>query len=97
MKRVVIYEMTTSVRFCLSYDSLKLDFIAFKMDNMKYDIYQIYEMTTSVRFCLSYDPLKLDFIAFKMDNISIRKRIVDTDVVNDVTSTRQSVITRVVI
>ena len=55
------------------------------------------EMTTSVRFCLSYDPLKLDFIALKMSFISIRKCIVDTDVVNDVTCTRQSVITRVVI
>ena len=54
-------------------------------------------MTTSVRFCLSYDPLKLDFIAFKMSCISIRKCIVDTDVVNGVTCTRQSVITRVVI
>ena len=43
-----------------------------------------YEMTTSVRFCLSYDPLKWDFIAFKMNIISLRKRIVDTDVVNDV-------------
>ena len=32
-----------------------------------------------------------------MDNISIRKRIVDTDVVNNVTYTYQSVITRVVI
>ena len=56
-------------------------------------------MTASVRFCLSYDPLELDFIALKMDNniISRGKRIVDTDVVNDVTSTRQRVITRVVI
>ena len=54
-------------------------------------------ITTSVRFCLSYDPLKWDFIAFKMGNSSRRKRIVDTDVVNDVTSTRQSVITPVVI
>ena len=54
-------------------------------------------MTTRVRFCLSYDPLKWDFIAFKMNKISIRKRIIDTDVVNDVTFTRQSVITRVVI
>ena len=32
-----------------------------------------------------------------MDNISIRKRDVDTDVVNDITSMRQNVITRVVI
>ena len=56
-----------------------------------------YVMTTSVKFCLSYDPLKSDFIAFKMDNISSRKRIADMDAVNGVTSTRQSVITRVVI
>ena len=54
-------------------------------------------MTTSVRFCLSYDPLKFDVIAFKMHNISSRKRIVDTGVINDVTRSRQSVITRVVI
>ena len=54
-------------------------------------------MTTSVRFCLSYDTLKLDFIAFKMDIISTRKCIADTDVVNDVTYMRQSVITHVVI
>ena len=27
----ISYEMTTSVRFCLSYDRLKWDFIAFKM------------------------------------------------------------------
>ena len=60
--------------------------------------YEIDEMTTSVRFCLSYDPLILDFIAFfKMGNISRRQRIVGMDVVNDVMSTRQSVITRVVI
>ena len=55
-----------------------------------------YEMTTSVRFCESYDPLKWDVIAFKM-NILLRKRIVDMNVVNDVTCTRQSIITRVVI
>ena len=58
-------------------------------------------MTTSVRFCLSYTegfgPLKWDFVAFKMNIISIRKRIADTDVVNDVTCICQSVITRVVI
>ena len=54
-------------------------------------------MTTSVRFCLSHDPLKWDFIAFKMNISIMRKRTFDTDVVNDVTHTRQSVITRVVI
>ena len=52
------------------------------------------EMTVSVRLCLSYDPLKR---AFKMNIISLRKRIVDMDIANDVTHTRQSVITRVVI
>ena len=52
-----------------------------------------YEMTTSIRFCLLYDPLQWDFIAFKMNNISIRKCSFYMDVVNDVTRTRQSVIT----
>ena len=56
-----------------------------------------YEMTTSVRFCLTYNPLKWDFIAFKMNIISIRNHIADMIVVNDVTCTHQSVITRVVI
>ena len=28
----ISYEMTTSVRFCLTYDRLKWDFIAFKMN-----------------------------------------------------------------
>ena len=56
-----------------------------------------YEMTTSVRFYLSYDPLKRDFIAFKMNIVLRRKRIFGTDVVNDFTCTRQSVITRMVI
>ena len=54
-------------------------------------------MTTSVRFCLSHDPLKWDFIVVKMNIISIRKRIVDMDIVIDVTGSRQSVITPVVI
>ena len=40
---------------------------------------------------------KWDFSAFKMKIISIRKCIVDTDVINDVTRSRQSVITRVFI
>ena len=59
--------------------------------------YISYEMTTSVRFCLSHNPLNWDFIAFKMQINLIRKRIVDMDVVNDVTRSRQSIITRVVI
>ena len=42
-------------------------------------------MTMSVKFFLSYDPLKWDFIALKLNISSIRKRIVDTDVVNDIT------------
>ena len=51
----------------------------------------------SYKILFIIDPLKWDFIAFKMGTISRRKHIVDMDVVNDVTSTRQSVITRVVI
>ena len=54
-----------------------------------------YEITRSVRFSISYDRSKWGFIVIKMNIIAKRKRIVDTDVVNDVTSTRQSVITRV--
>ena len=54
-------------------------------------------MTTSVKVCLSYYPLKWVFIAFKLNIILLRKCIADTDVVNDVTRSRQSVITRVVI
>ena len=38
---------------------------------------------------------KLDLVTFKMYDISKRKRIVNTDVGNDVASTRQSVIRRV--
>ena len=54
-------------------------------------------MTTSVRFCLSYDPLNgMEFYRLQKYYYFNRKIIVDTDVVNDVTSTRQSVITRVV-
>ena len=56
-----------------------------------------YEITTRVRFYLSYDPLKWDFISFEISFSSMSKPIVDTDVVNDVTQTRQNVITRVVI
>ena len=54
-----------------------------------------YGMTTSVRFCLSYDPFKCDFITFIMNIISIRKRFADTNIVSDVTESRQSLITRV--
>ena len=70
---------------------------------ISYEIYEpslrriSYEMTTSVRFCLSNDPLKRDFIACKMNSISMRGRIVDMDVVNDVMYMRQNVITPVVI
>ena len=59
--------------------------------------YISYEMTRSVIFCLSYDPLNLDFIAFNINIISIRKRILDTDIVNDFTCTYQSVLRHVVI
>ena len=54
-------------------------------------------MSTSVRFCVWYDLLEVDIFAFRMDTISIRKRIVYTIVVNDVTCTHQNVITLVVI
>lgn len=72
---------------------------------MLYEIYKTrlrrvsyisYEITKCVRFCLSYDPLRQDFIAFKM-KINLIKNIVDMDVVNHVTCTRKSAITRVVI
>ena len=56
-----------------------------------------YKVTTYERFCFSYDPLKWDFIAFKMNIILKRKCIVDSDVINDVTYMRQSVITCVII
>ena len=54
-------------------------------------------MTIRVRFCLSFDPLKRGSIAFKLNISSMSKPIADTDVLNDVTHTRQSVIIRVVI
>ena len=41
--------------------------------------------------------IKSDFIAFKMDIILFRKRLVDTDAVNDVTYSHQGVDLRVVI
>ena len=41
--------------------------------------------------------LKWDFIAFKMNIISMRKRVVNTDVVNEVICTRQNVFKCVVI
>ena len=50
-----------------------------------------------MRFCLSYDPFKWDLIAYNINIISARKRIVDMDVVNDIMSTCQSVITHMVI
>ena len=46
-----------------------------------------YEMTTSVRFCLSYDPLNGILLPSKMSIFPARKRIVDTDIVSDVTCT----------
>ena len=50
----------------------------------------------SVRFCLSYDPL--NYILTPMLNyFSRRKRVVDMNVVIDVTYMRQSAISRVVI
>ena len=65
------------------------------MKFMKGAFSNFHEMTMSVRFCLSYDPLKWDFITFKKNIISIRKCVVDTDIVNDVMCSRQSVITHV--
>ena len=54
-------------------------------------------MTTIARFCLiSYHPLIWYIIASKINFISVRKRTVDTHVVNDVSNTRQSVITRMI-
>ena len=53
------------------------------------------EITMSVRLHLSYDPLKRNLRAFKMNIMYFI--IVDMDIANDVTHTRQSVITRVVI
>ena len=52
--------------------------------------YEIYEKepSTSVRFCVSYDPWKSDFVSYKMNSISIRKSIIDTDVVNNINDTR---------
>ena len=54
-------------------------------------------MTTSLRFCLSYEPLKWDFMTFITNIISMSKCIGETDVVNGVTCTHQSVFTHVVI
>ena len=51
-------------------------------------------MTMSVIFCFSYDLLEWDFIAYKINIVSVRKHIVDMNVVNEVTCTCQSVITR---
>ena len=45
-------------------------------------------VTTSLRFCLPYYPIKRDFISFKLDIISIGKRIIDIEIVNDVTDAR---------
>ena len=49
------------------------------------------------KILLSYDTLERNFIAFKMNTMSIRKRIVDTDVADDVTCTCQYVFIRVII
>ena len=57
--------------------------------DMTLDVYHGRETTIQ-----QHDPSKLDFIAFKMSLILIRKC---TGVVNDVTCTLQSVITRVAI
>ena len=54
------------------------------------------DQKTYIRFCLSYAPLKRESFALKINIVSIKEHIVDKDVVNDVTCTRPSVITRVV-
>ena len=59
------------------------------------EFYILYEMTTSVRVCLSYDALKMGFCCLQNEYYFNTKHYVDTNVVNDVTSTRQNVITRV--
>ena len=43
-------------------------------------------MATTVRFCLSYDP-KMGIYRLQNDYYFNKKRTVDTDVVNDVTTT----------
>ena len=55
-----------------------------------------YEMTTSVIFCLSYDLSKELIFAFKVDIISIKMHCCHGRR-HDVTCSRESVITRVVI
>ena len=50
------------------------------------------KMTTSVHFCLSYNEI---LSPPKRTLFQKEKRIVDTDVVNDITRSRQSIITRV--
>ena len=52
-------------------------------------------MTSNVRACLSYDPFKWDFIAFELKMISMRKRTVDTIIVNDVSFTRLNCFLRI--
>ena len=64
---------------------------------ISYEIYETNFVDHECKILFIIDPLKLDFIAFKIGNISSRKRIVNTDVFNGVTRSRQSVISRVVI
>ena len=71
--------------------------ISYEIDETSLRRVSSYEMATSVRFCLLYDLLKCNYIALKMNNILRRKRTVDTDVVNDVMHTRQSIIARAAI
>ena len=56
-----------------------------------------YERITSVRFCLSFDSLKIGFYLLQNGQYFKKKKLItDTDVVSDVTFTRQCN-TRVVI
>ena len=47
-------------------------------------------MTKEYKILFTIGPFKWDLIAYRINIISARKRIVDTNVVNDVTSTRHN-------
>ena len=54
-------------------------------------------MTVSVRFCLSCKAFKIGFYRLQTEHYFNKKRIVDTDVVNDLSCLSPSVITHVII
>ena len=80
--------------------SVWFDQMLFYLDLAEYIVHsankEYADQKTYIRFCLSYVPLKRDSFALKMNIVLIKEHIVDMDVVNDVTCTRLSVITRVV-